>query len=918
MIDYRIFTLFVILFSFAYSSDSYYSGYIYNQSGEVLEGANIIAIDSKGNEFGASSDSGGYFQVFLMPDSDYEIIITFIGYNDYYKNISLNDIEKKITNQIITLDIKSIPLNQLEIVEIINTKNRKSMVGTSTSINANTISLIKPTGTQEMLEYIPGINGFSDDGIGNSRISIGIRGLNPRRSSRVLILEDGVPIQPALYVYPNMYYNPPSERISKVEVVKGSSSILYGPQTMGGVINYLTKRPGPEKYFTIKMSGGNNGLYSSLVEIGNPFDSKFNPNLQFLYKQGDGFRDNNSFKQFNITFKANYVKSKDESFYFKLNLNDEHSNATYTGLTQHSFEQELENKDSGSKTYNPKDFDTFDIVRASADLIYMKNISEKVRMTSTAFISYFDRKWWRENDVFWNLAGTSILAPNSAQTKVRMGDGQYSLGILRTFYVAGLERKYLIQNSSITNTEIGGRIYFERFIDDKKKGYLESYFDRNEGLKLRNRAELYYMPAEVLTECKLITGGLYNGMVICEGDDGWDESYVNNEWDLFVDVDGDGEYDPADGDVAEDFIDCNPNQSICEGDDGWVDSMGNGEWDNVDSDDHPASGQSHHYESMAFSGFFSQSYNINGFILKPGFRLEIFEQEKIDRLNGSSYEDKTTIVFLPGIGFNQKIGLFNIFGGVHRGFTPPSSGTIAIVGFGDNPVSDGLDLEAEKSWNKELGFRFQNNIIDIELSGFHVDIENLVAAGRATAFKNLGKIESKGIELGSVFSLSKYSMFLPDVSLAYCYLNTNVLEGQIETNVKGESGIVSIAGKELPYAPAHTMMIGLEHNFNNKFNSRIDFRSVSKSYTDFENFEEDVYGLGIAGPIPMHQVWNLSSTYKITNKFNVSLNVKNLFNELYIGSRLHSNPGKTAANQSSGIIIAPGRQINISFEYNFD
>ena len=122
MIDYRIFTLFVILFSFAYSSDSYYSGYIYNRSGEVLEGANIVAIDSKGNEFGASSDSGGYFQVFLMPDSDYEIIITFIGYNDYYKNISLNDIEKKITNQIITLDIKSIPLNQLEIVEIINTK----------------------------------------------------------------------------------------------------------------------------------------------------------------------------------------------------------------------------------------------------------------------------------------------------------------------------------------------------------------------------------------------------------------------------------------------------------------------------------------------------------------------------------------------------------------------------------------------------------------------------------------------------------------------------------------------------------------------------------------------------------------------------------------------------------------------------
>ena len=47
-----------------------------------------------------------------------------------------------------------------------------------------------------MLEYIPGVNGYADDGIGNSRLSVGIRGLNPRRSSRVLILEDGIPIQP--------------------------------------------------------------------------------------------------------------------------------------------------------------------------------------------------------------------------------------------------------------------------------------------------------------------------------------------------------------------------------------------------------------------------------------------------------------------------------------------------------------------------------------------------------------------------------------------------------------------------------------------------------------------------------------------------------------------------------------------------
>ena len=38
-----------------------------------------------------------------------------------------------------------------------------------------------------------------------------------------------------------MYYNPPSDRIDRLEVIKGSAAIKYGPQTMGGVINTSPK-----------------------------------------------------------------------------------------------------------------------------------------------------------------------------------------------------------------------------------------------------------------------------------------------------------------------------------------------------------------------------------------------------------------------------------------------------------------------------------------------------------------------------------------------------------------------------------------------------------------------------------------------------------------------------------------------------
>ena len=66
--------------------------------------------------------------------------------------------------------------------EGLNNYNNQNMVGAATSINAQDLEIITPMGTQEILERVPGINGFSDDGVGNSRINVGIRGINPRRS----------------------------------------------------------------------------------------------------------------------------------------------------------------------------------------------------------------------------------------------------------------------------------------------------------------------------------------------------------------------------------------------------------------------------------------------------------------------------------------------------------------------------------------------------------------------------------------------------------------------------------------------------------------------------------------------------------------------------------------------------------------
>ena len=580
---------------------------INNSQGIPLQGANVELMGDNSQKYGVTTDKEGKFNIDDIEDGKYKISISFIGFEDYREDVAIESGKSYKIDAV--LEIQPIAMSRLEIISDATAPYQK-LPGAATVMGMQTIKLVNPLGTQEMLEHIPGINGFSDDGIGNSRISIGIRGLNPRRSSRVLILEDGVPIQPALYVYPNMYYNPPAERIDRLEVIKGSGAINFGPQTMGGVINYFTRRPRNDFGGTFKITTGENGFASIFSEIGGSKNEKLKPELQLLYKKGDGFRQNNEFEQINATLKINYLPSLNKNVYLKSNINYENSNATYTGLTEWSFENDPK--------FNPKENDNFKIFRASIDLIQPERLSSVLSKNTTAFTSYFDRRWWRENDVFILASDLGTESPSAANyydpyDLVRVGNGQDNFGILRTFYVAGYEQSYRLKHLLFENKstlEIGARIYWERFIDDKKQGDSPN-----------SRDGIYFIPATSEDEAPTIVG------------------------------------------------------------------------------------QSHHYETMAFSGFLTESIEFGSFDVRPGVRIEVFEQERIDRLAGSTYLDKTTSAILPGVGFISELQGFNFFGGVHRGFTPPSSGALKILNFGDNVSDGGLDLKSEKSWNKEIGIR---------------------------------------------------------------------------------------------------------------------------------------------------------------------------------------------------------------------
>ena len=165
----------------------------------------------------------------------------------------------------------SLPLMAKEIeLPSINVVDRfeggaSSIPGAVDIVSPEKMEMIQPASLQDALKMVPGVNARDEEGYG-AIPNIGIRGLSPNRSTKVLILEDGAPIQPSLFLSNASYYSPPVERISSIEVLKGATGLRYGPNTIGGVINYQSKTPlkdgivkgkiGSHGYQLLELEGG--------------------------------------------------------------------------------------------------------------------------------------------------------------------------------------------------------------------------------------------------------------------------------------------------------------------------------------------------------------------------------------------------------------------------------------------------------------------------------------------------------------------------------------------------------------------------------------------------------------------------------------------------------------------------------------
>lgn len=129
------------------------------------------------------------------------------------------------------------------------------------------VPTIADNNQRELFSRTPGL--FVSEQQTPTQFNMSYRGLgNPQEAEFVLVLQDGIPISTDWIGFPTVYAMPLPQSLGEVQLVRGGSSLLYGPNP-APAINLVSKRPGPGQPFGGYSENiiGSGGLFSNFNTI---------------------------------------------------------------------------------------------------------------------------------------------------------------------------------------------------------------------------------------------------------------------------------------------------------------------------------------------------------------------------------------------------------------------------------------------------------------------------------------------------------------------------------------------------------------------------------------------------------------------------------------------------------------------------
>lgn len=216
------------------------------------------------------------------------LLTSFFSIQAQENGLDCNDSINRLSTVII-LPKQQSPERMPEIKENVLFSGKKNEVLKLSNINGN----FTTNNAREIFARVPGVTIWENEGSG-IQINVGVRGLSPNRSWELNTRQNGYDISSDVFGYPEAYYNPPLEAVETIELVRGGSSLQFGPQ-FGGMLNYVLKRETKKKFsFETQNTVGSYGLMSSYNAIGGNLE-KFSCYVYNHSRSADGWRENSEY-----------------------------------------------------------------------------------------------------------------------------------------------------------------------------------------------------------------------------------------------------------------------------------------------------------------------------------------------------------------------------------------------------------------------------------------------------------------------------------------------------------------------------------------------------------------------------------------------------------------------------------------------
>ncbi|MNJ87873.1 Fe(3+) dicitrate transport protein FecA precursor [compost metagenome] len=321
----------------------------------------------------------------------------------------------------------------------------KRYAGARTVVKKEEIENTGAVSIGDVMRRIPGVQSTDNSGTAGSAISlnIGVRGLTGRYSPRSTILLDGIPMAVAPYGQPQLSFAAVSlNNIESIDVVRGGGAVRYGPQNVGGIINFKTRSipttPGISGDASVRYNeyneGGSSAQYSAF--LGSQLENGLG--LAVLYSGLDGstWRANSNERVNDFALKLRYELTPTSELYGKVSYYDVTSR-TPGGLSAAQY--------NANPFQNTRPTDYWSGDRKGIDLGYLNNISETQEF---------------EIRTFYNESSRQSTLINAARTQL--------VNQPRNYQVLGIEPRYTqrFSTGSVTNDVTIGYRYIRERGDD--------------------------------------------------------------------------------------------------------------------------------------------------------------------------------------------------------------------------------------------------------------------------------------------------------------------------------------------------------------------------------------------------------------------------------------------------------------------